>query len=428
MDQKFIDAKKRLRETVDDHFEYDQWKIGEGTYGVVYKARRKDREDSREYALKKIKGTEAEGLSLSSCREISILRELRHDNVVCIEEVYLNPFTRDVWLLFEYAEYDLYQILQHHRSKGTNKQPMLLPDRMVRSLMHQIFLGMQYLHDNWILHRDLKPANILVMGDGPERGKVKIADLGMARLFHCPLKALSEVDPVVVTIWYRAPELLLGTKHYTKAVDQWALGCIFAELMTTKPIFRGHQVEQDKSSKPPFQKDQLEKIFQVMGIPTEKTWPGIGLLPEYNKLRDFKAGQYGTGLDNCIKHTYMVNSSAFSDLSYHLLNQVLVMDPGKRMTCKHALEHDYFKNIIIDKDAFASMSSPYPTRAFDEKKPKVVSGGQRTSSAHPPPAPYSQTQPRSVHMQQQLGVHPQHRSHHSQQQQHRNVKPSHVQQ
>eukprot|EP00123_Amoebidium_parasiticum_P020667 comp5434_c0_seq1/m.1402 comp5434_c0_seq1/g.1402 ORF comp5434_c0_seq1/g.1402 comp5434_c0_seq1/m.1402 type:complete len:470 (-) comp5434_c0_seq1:122-1531(-) len=412
MDQRFLEAKKAQRDEVDKHFEYKEWKIGEGTYGVVYKAKRKDRDDDvREYALKKIKGTEADGLSLSSCREISVLRELRHENVVCMEEVYLNPDPkcRDVWLLFEYAEYDLYQILQHHRTKTTNvKAPVLLPERMVCSLMYQILLGMQYLHDAFILHRDLKPANILVMGEGPERGKVKIGDLGMARLFNSPLKALSEVDPVVVTIWYRAPELLLGTKHYTKAVDQWGLGCIFAELMTTKPIFRGAQ-QEDKNQKPPFQKDQLEKIFNVMGVPTEKVWPGVSNLPDFPRLKEFKIHN-PTGLEACIKQTYYVPQNQYPDTAYQLLHQMLVLDPSRRLSCKQALESDFFRNPqSIPKDAFQSANMTYPIRTFDEKKPKVES---RAGSAQPPPAPYAQQQPRSNQMQGGLGVHQGQGQHH----------------
>lgn len=96
----------------------------------------------------------------------------------------------------------------------------MVPKGMVKSLLYQILDGIHYLHSNWVLHRDLKPANILVMGEGPERGRVKIADMGFARLFNAPLKPLADLDPVVVTFWYRAPELLLGARHYTKAIGK----------------------------------------------------------------------------------------------------------------------------------------------------------------------------------------------------------------
>lgn len=114
---------------------------------------------------------------------------------------------------------------------------------MIRSIMHQMLSGIHYLHSNWIMHRDLKPANILVMGRGEQCGVVKIADFGLARIFQAPLKPLRET---VVTLWYRAPELLLGAKHYTRAVDMWAIGCIFAELISLRPLFLGIEEKDDK--------------------------------------------------------------------------------------------------------------------------------------------------------------------------------------
>lgn len=107
------------------------------------------------------------------------------------------------------------------------------------------------------------------MGEGPERGRVKIADLGFARLFYQPLKPLADLDPVVVTFWYRAPELLLGARHYTKAIDIWAIGCIFAELLTYEPIF--HCRQEDIKTSTPYHKEQLERIFRVMGYPPGKS-------------------------------------------------------------------------------------------------------------------------------------------------------------
>ena len=122
--------------------------------------------------------------------------------------------------------------------------------------------GVLYLHSCHIMHRDLKPANILVTS----QGTVKIGDLGLARLVYEPLQPLIAGDKVVVTIWYRAPELLLGAKHYSKAVDMWAVGCVIAELAGLKPIFRGEEAKMDKKNIP-FQKDQLLKIFEVRGTP-----------------------------------------------------------------------------------------------------------------------------------------------------------------
>jgi cyclin-dependent kinase 8/11 len=183
---------------------------------------------------------------------------------------------------------------------------------MIKSLLYQILAGIHYLHTNWILHRDLKPANILVMGEGVERGRVKIADMGFARLFNSPLRPLADLDPVVVTFWYRSPELLLGARHYTKAIDIWAIGCIFSELLTYEPIF--HCKQEDIKTSNPYHQDQLDRIFNVMGYPQglllcvllkkrlfkliilnqlEKDWEDIKKMPEYNTfLKDFKRNKF----------------------------------------------------------------------------------------------------------------------------------------
>lgn len=131
-----------------------------------------------------------------------------------------------------------------------------------------------------------KPENILVMGDGPERGCIKITDMGMARTFHSPLKPLSDVDAVVVTCWYRAPELFLGAKHYTKAIDLFSIGCIFAELLTNVPIFNCTQEQTAQHNRSPYQYNQLDKMFSVLGFPTEDEWNDIKQLPKYPLLQN----------------------------------------------------------------------------------------------------------------------------------------------
>ncbi|XP_010127111.1 PREDICTED: cyclin-dependent kinase 8-like, partial [Chlamydotis macqueenii] len=161
---------------------------------------------------------------------------------------------------------------------------------------------------------DAKPANILVMGEGPERGRVKIADMGFARLFNSPLKPLADLDPVVVTFWYRAPELLLGARHYTKAIDIWAIGCIFAELLTSEPIF--HCRQEDIKTSNPYHHDQLDRIFNVMGFPADKDWEDIKKMPEHSTLmKDFRRNTY----TNCSLIKYMEKHKVKPDSkAFHL--------------------------------------------------------------------------------------------------------------
>lgn len=177
-------------------------------------------------------------------------------------------------MIFEYAEHDflvrdcqclsltdwkLQQIIHHYST--TVRQ--VVPISLLKSCIHQLLNGLVYLHSNHILHRDLKPANILISS----AGIVKIGDLGLARITYSPLQPLYTGDKVVVTIWYRAPELLLGARHYNTAIDVWAVGCVMAELLSLRPIFKGEEAKLDQKKNVPFQRDQLIKVFEVMGTP-----------------------------------------------------------------------------------------------------------------------------------------------------------------
>uniref|UniRef100_A0A674HX97 cyclin-dependent kinase n=1 Tax=Terrapene triunguis TaxID=2587831 RepID=A0A674HX97_9SAUR len=393
MDYEFKSKLAAERERVEDLFEYEGCKVGRGTYGHVYKARRKDGKDEKEYALKQIEGT---GISMSACREIALLRELKHPNVIALQKVFLSHSDRKVWLLFDYAEHDLWHIIKFHRASKANKKPMQLPRSMVKSLLYQILDGIHYLHANWVLHRDLKPANILVMGEGPERGRVKIADMGFARLFNSPLKPLADLDPVVVTFWYRAPELLLGARHYTKAIDIWAIGCIFAELLTSEPIF--HCRQEDIKTSNPFHHDQLDRIFSVMGFPADKDWEDIRKMPEYPTLqKDFRRTTYANSslIKYMEKHKVKPDSKVFL-----LLQKLLTMDPTKRITSEQALQDPYFQeDPLPTSDVFAGCQIPYPKREFlNEDEPEEK--GDKPQNQHPQQtAP--QQQPQAAPQQQQ---------------------------
>ncbi|XP_069743702.1 cyclin-dependent kinase 19 isoform X1 [Narcine bancroftii] len=393
MDYDFKAKLAAEREKVEDLFEYEGCKVGRGTYGHVYKAKRKDGNEEKEYALKQIEGT---GISMSACREIALLRELKHPNVIALQKVFLSHSDRKVWLLFDYAEHDLWHIIKFHRASKANKKPVQLPRGMVKSLLYQILDGIHYLHTNWVLHRDLKPANILVMGEGAERGRVKIADMGFARLFNSPLKPLADLDPVVVTFWYRAPELLLGARHYTKAIDIWAIGCIFAELLTSEPIF--HCRQEDIKTSNPFHHDQLDRIFSVMGFPADKDWEDIRKMPEYPTLqKDFRRTTYANSSLNKYmeKHKVKPDSKVFL-----LLQKLLTMDPTKRITSEQALQDPYFlEEPFPTTDVFAGCQIPYPKREFLNEDESEEKGDNKQTQQHQPTTQQTQQHQQTVQQQ-----------------------------
>lgn len=311
-------------------------KIGEGTYGLVFLARIKSPASSRgkSIAIKKFKQSkDGDGVSPTAIREIMLLREISHENVVKLVNVHINQADMSLYLAFDYAEHDLYEIIRHHRDKVNH----VINPYTVKSLLWQLLNGLNYLHSNWIIHRDLKPSNILVMGEGDEQGVVKIADFGLARIYQAPVKPLSD-NGVVVTIWYRAPELLLGAKHYTSAVDMWAVGCIFAELLTLKPLFQGAEV---KATPNPFQLDQLDKIFKVLGHPTQERWPTLVNLPLWQQdVQNIQGHKYENPGLHSVVHLPQKSHA------YDLLSKMLEYDPRKRITAAQALEHEY-ESILV---------------------------------------------------------------------------------
>ncbi|KAI0816055.1 kinase-like protein [Trametes gibbosa] len=303
--------------------------ISSGTYGRVYKAQSRD-SDGRIHAIKKFKPDKEgdvvtyTGISQSAIREIALNREISHENVVALKEVILED--KSIYMVFEYAEHDFLQVIHHHSQtlRSSITQPVL------KSLTYQLLNGLVYLHEAHIIHRDLKPANILITSSGV----VKIGDLGLARLTHQPLQPLLTGDKVVVTIWYRAPELLLGAKHYNKSVDIWAVGCVMAELASLRPIFKGEEAKLDSKKMVPFQKDQLLKIFEVLGTPLEREWPKIKDLPEYINMT--KLDPYANRLTEWC-HSRIRSHGA--DLLAHLF----AYDPERRLTAAEALQHKWFQ-------------------------------------------------------------------------------------
>lgn len=364
MDIRFKERCKNQRKTVDDVYIWRDRKIGKGTYGLVFKAQAKDpAKNEEEFALKMIEG---HGLTLSACREISLLRELNHKHVIALEAIFLSHSDLKVYLAFKYAEYDFYTVVKYHRNNNIEVKA-----QTVKSMMRGLIDGIRYLHDNWVIHRDLKPANVLIMGEGPERGMVKVADLGFARLFHQPLKPLADIDPVVVTYWYRSPELLLGARHYTKTIDMWAIGCIFAEILSGRPIFTCN-ADQNKFASP-YHPQQFQRIMEEMGYPSEQDWPDMKIYPEFPTFqKNFRKKDFdGRSLKIWAHRNPFKN---ISSKAFYLLKKFLAWDPNRRISAEVALNDDYFKEEPLAKDdCFYGELIPYPKRVCQhEDKTKDI--------------------------------------------------------
>jgi len=276
-------------------------KIGEGTYGVVYKA--KDRVDGKFVALKKIRlEHEDEGVPSTAIREIAILQELKHANIVTLLDVENLP--NKLYLVFEYLDQDLKKYMDSINA---------LDPLLAKSYIKQLLEGLLYCHSHRILHRDLKPQNLLI----DRHGYLKLADFGLARAVCIPVRPYTHE---VITLWYRAPEILLGSQAYSMPVDIWSAGCIFAEMLAKRPLFPGDS-----------EIDQLFRIFRTLGTPTEETWRGCTALPDFKNnfpqwnKQDLK--KIITGAD---------------PLAIDLLEQMLIYEPNHRICARMALQHQYF--------------------------------------------------------------------------------------
>jgi len=279
----------------------------------VFKA--KDKQTGRIVALKKIilQGDD-EGVPATSIREIALLKEVsQHRNIVQLLEV-INENSK-LFLAFEFLDKDL---------KGyMNSVVGPIDPQLVKSYLYQLTLGINFCHMHRVMHRDLKPQNLLI----DQTGLLKIADFGLARAFSIPLPQYTHE---VVTLWYRAPEVLLGAKKYSTPLDVWSIGAIFAEMVNKKPLLPGDS-----------EYDQLMKTFQLFGTPNEQVWPGVSELPDYKPL-----------FPQWTAKPLSERVPTLEATGVDLLQMMMLYEPSRRISTKQALKHPYFNS--LDKSLYAT--------------------------------------------------------------------------
>lgn len=292
-------------------------KLGQGTYGAVYRAIRRDTAkgpgDPGEYvAIKKMEiPYHDEGVPATALREISLQSQCSHPNIVMLQGVHSS--TRSIYMVMDCHDMDL----RAYMKKNGPFVGLALPNAAV-----QCFRGTEFIHGHGIVHRDLKPQNVLV--DVKEM-QLKICDFGLARAFSLPLKVYTHE---VVTLWYRCPEILLGQPKYGPATDIWSLGCILAEMATAGPLFPGDS-----------EIDTLFKIFRCLGTPTEDTFPGVGT------LKDFKSEFPKWNDSDFARVRRHGGAEALGNDGLHLLRWCLQYIDAERPSAKTALRHMFFKDV-----------------------------------------------------------------------------------
>ncbi|PVD22424.1 hypothetical protein C0Q70_18236 [Pomacea canaliculata] len=317
-------------------------KIGQGTFGEVFKARERASK-SKVVAMKRVLlDNEKEGFPITALREIKILQQLHHENIVHLIEICrtragpYNRYKSTFYLVCEFCEHDLAGLLSNlHVQFSLGEKKML---------MQQLLNGLYFIHNNNILHRDMKSANILIT----RTGILKLADFGLARVYS--QKDRNRLTNRVVTLWYRPPELLLGARVYGPEIDIWGAGCIMAELWTRFPIMQGHS-----------EQEQLRLISQLCGSIRPEIWPGVEKLDLYGKVELYP------GLKSKVRDRLMPFLQ--NQYAVDLLEKMLSLNPSNRIDSDTALNHDFFWTDPMPTDLMLTMSK-YNTSMFEMHAPK----------------------------------------------------------
>ncbi|XP_008544096.1 MAPK/MAK/MRK overlapping kinase [Microplitis demolitor] len=285
-------------------------KIGEGSFSEVLKCQ--DRATGIYYAGKKLKKIFTSMNEMLESPEVIVMRKItRHPNILHMIESHYNPMTGKVILIFELMDMSLYDLIKSRKSR-------VMSEQKIRFYLYQLLKGLEHLHKNGIFHRDIKPENILVKGD-----LVKLGDLGSIRGIY----SKPPYTEYISTRWYRSPECLLTNGFYGPKMDVWAIGCVFYELLSLKPLFPGSN-----------EIDQIAKIHAVLGTPHARI---IAKFRRLNKSRDseysFPNKGTGSGFTSLLPHV--------SETGKELLRLMLIYDPENRSNVKRLLEHRYFNNL-----------------------------------------------------------------------------------
>ncbi|KAL4181857.1 hypothetical protein AMTRI_Chr12g273120 [Amborella trichopoda] len=308
-------------------------KIGQGAYGNVYRA--SEVRSGRFVALKRVGFDKCIPESIHfMAREIKILRRLDHPNIVKLEGLVLSRFSRSLYLVFEYMEHDLARLLSRPNIKFNESQ--------IKCLMQQLFLGLDHCHSRGVIHRDIKGSNLLVDGNGV----LKVADFGLATFINP--RQRRPLTNHVVTLWYRPPELLLGSTDYGNTVDLWSVGCVFAEMIFGEPIFQGRT-----------EVEQLYEIFRLCGSPSDEYWRTCKL----PWAAIFKSQQP-------YEHRLTQTFKFLPQRNLNLLNMLLSVDPTRRGTARAALASEYFltKPYACDPSSISNTEEDFKHHEMERRR------------------------------------------------------------
>ena len=323
-----------------------QCRIGEGTYGVVYKAM--DLVTRQTVALKRClpHHEESDGFPITTLREIQILKEIKgHENIVQLKEVAVSSKQSGVFLVFDYAHFDLANLVDEHYERY-KKSPFTIPE--TKTLSKQLLSAIEHLHGRCILHRDLKLSNLLY---NKQKKLLKLCDFGLARRISMHskgrIKAMGGTDaesptaivpmhltPNVVSLWYRPPELLFHSEFYDFGVDMWGLGCVIAELLIGVPLFKGKN-----------EMNQLQKIFDLIDKPSINAWPEMVDMPLFRDGSCELPIELNPNIisDRKGKSKFFDKFSDLSIAGIKLLESLLQYNPAKRLTATQAEACDWFQ-------------------------------------------------------------------------------------